>query len=299
MVLLLRNEGKFWYEAPCCCFLVDVHCGFRVSSGWLLLFPGGLWMVAVLSGWALDGCCSFRVGSGWLLLFPGGLWMVAVLSGWALDGCCSFRVGSGWLLLFPGFPFFRFPFSGPVPASHPYVRHSHCMQHTGNPPCSPCLMYTAWHRESLKLKENLVRGRASKFVQINPPPGKSSKKHGPNMSVRWTRRSVPNSFGTHTRCPIHSVPTKYGPNGIRWTRPSLGTGSRGGGGQTKEWATRCCCSVPYDHFVTTSLVTIVLRPPKRTARGALSLLSQALPQPLGVPPTQAPAVLRIQAFPMH
>ena len=22
-VLLLRNEGNFWYKAPCCCFLVD------------------------------------------------------------------------------------------------------------------------------------------------------------------------------------------------------------------------------------------------------------------------------------
>ena len=40
LVLVLRNEGKFWYEAPCCCFLVDVHCGFRVGSGWFLLFPG-------------------------------------------------------------------------------------------------------------------------------------------------------------------------------------------------------------------------------------------------------------------
>ena len=35
LVLLLRNEGKFWYEAPCYCFLVDVH--------------GGFWMVAVIS----------------------------------------------------------------------------------------------------------------------------------------------------------------------------------------------------------------------------------------------------------
>ena len=48
MGLLLRNEGKVWYEVPCCCFLVDVHCGFRVGSGWLLLFPGGLWMVGVI-----------------------------------------------------------------------------------------------------------------------------------------------------------------------------------------------------------------------------------------------------------
>ena len=48
LVFLLRNEGKIWYEAPCCCFLVDVHCRFRVGSGWLLLFPGGVWMVAVM-----------------------------------------------------------------------------------------------------------------------------------------------------------------------------------------------------------------------------------------------------------
>ena len=45
-VLLLRNEGKFWYNAP----LLLLPCG------WLLLFPGGLW------------------------LFTGGLWMIAVIS---------------------------------------------------------------------------------------------------------------------------------------------------------------------------------------------------------------------------
>ena len=84
LVFLLRNEGKFWYEAPCCCFLVDVHCGFLVGSGWLLLFPGGLWMVTVISWLALDGCCYFPGGlwmvAGWLLLFPGGLWMVVIIS---------------------------------------------------------------------------------------------------------------------------------------------------------------------------------------------------------------------------
>ena len=32
LVLFLRNERKFWYEAPCCCFLVDVHGGFWVVS---------------------------------------------------------------------------------------------------------------------------------------------------------------------------------------------------------------------------------------------------------------------------
>ena len=37
-------------------------------------------MVAVISWCTLDGCCYFRVYSGWLLLFPGGLWMVAVIS---------------------------------------------------------------------------------------------------------------------------------------------------------------------------------------------------------------------------
>ena len=65
MVLLLRNEGNFWYEAPCYCFLVDVH--------------GAFWMVAVISWWPLDGCCYFLMASGWLLLLPDGLWMVAVI----------------------------------------------------------------------------------------------------------------------------------------------------------------------------------------------------------------------------
>ena len=41
-------KDKIWYEAPCCCFLVDVRCGFRVGSG---------------------SCYYFLVGSGWLLLF--------------------------------------------------------------------------------------------------------------------------------------------------------------------------------------------------------------------------------------
>ena len=62
LVLLLRNEGNFWYDAPCCCFLVDVQCGFLAGSGWLLLFPGDLWMIAVISWWALDGYCHFLVG---------------------------------------------------------------------------------------------------------------------------------------------------------------------------------------------------------------------------------------------
>ena len=30
--LVLRNEGKFWYKVPCCCFLVD-GCYFLVASG--------------------------------------------------------------------------------------------------------------------------------------------------------------------------------------------------------------------------------------------------------------------------
>ena len=51
--LLLRNEGNFWFKAPCCCFLGDGCCYLLVVSGWLLLFPDGLWMV---TGWALDGC---------------------------------------------------------------------------------------------------------------------------------------------------------------------------------------------------------------------------------------------------
>ena len=37
-----------------------------------------LWVVAVISWWALQGCCHFLVSSGGLLLFPGGLWRVAV-----------------------------------------------------------------------------------------------------------------------------------------------------------------------------------------------------------------------------
>ena len=47
-----------------------------VTSGWLLLLPGGLYMVAAIAWRALDGCCYFLVGSGWLVLFLGGLWMV-------------------------------------------------------------------------------------------------------------------------------------------------------------------------------------------------------------------------------
>ena len=31
LVLLLRNEGKFWYKAPCCCILVD---GCAVRDMW-------------------------------------------------------------------------------------------------------------------------------------------------------------------------------------------------------------------------------------------------------------------------
>ena len=31
LVLLLRNEGKIWYEAPCCCIIVD---GCAVRDMW-------------------------------------------------------------------------------------------------------------------------------------------------------------------------------------------------------------------------------------------------------------------------
>ena len=82
--LVLRNEGKFWYRVPCCCFLVD-GCYFHVASGWVLLFPSGLWMAAVISWWALDGWCYFLVSSGWLLFFPAGLCMVAAICWWPLD----------------------------------------------------------------------------------------------------------------------------------------------------------------------------------------------------------------------
>ena len=39
--------------------------------------------------------------------------------------------------------------------SHLYVAHSHCMWHTANPPCSPCLLHTIWYRASLQMKEML------------------------------------------------------------------------------------------------------------------------------------------------
>ena len=37
-------------------------------------------------------------------------------------------------------------------------------------------------------------------------------KDGPNRSVCWTRRSVPNSFRTSARYQIKQVPKTYGPN---------------------------------------------------------------------------------------
>ena len=37
-------------------------------------------MVTVISWWALDGCYNVLVSSGWLLLFSGGLWMVPDIS---------------------------------------------------------------------------------------------------------------------------------------------------------------------------------------------------------------------------
>ena len=93
------------------------------------------------SGWALDGCCYFLVGSGWLLLADHHL-QITCQSLSLLDVNhirCERRRSCG-------------PTENTVStdtASHVYVMHLHCMQHTGNPPCSPCLMYTAWH----KLKE--------------------------------------------------------------------------------------------------------------------------------------------------
>ena len=99
---------------------------------------------------------SVRNRSGSLLKDPGGIWMATAIS---------------WISIF------RFPFSGPVPASHLYIRHSHCMQHTGNPPSSPCLMHTAWHRESLKLKGKFGTRQGFEICQnqffnplIPPPP---------------------------------------------------------------------------------------------------------------------------------
>ena len=41
------------------------------------------------------------------------------------------------------------------------------MQHTGNPPCSPCLMYTAWHRGSLKLKGKSGTREGFEIFHIN------------------------------------------------------------------------------------------------------------------------------------
>ena len=32
MVQLRRNEGKFWYKVPCCCFPMDGCCYFRVGA---------------------------------------------------------------------------------------------------------------------------------------------------------------------------------------------------------------------------------------------------------------------------
>ena len=54
--------------------------------------------------------------------------------------------------------------------SHLYVTHSHCMQHTGNPPCSPCLMCTAWHRESLKSKEKFGTREGFEICPNQSPP---------------------------------------------------------------------------------------------------------------------------------
>ena len=126
--------------------------------------------------------------SGCSLWIPGGLWMVTVLS---------------WISIF------RFPFSGPVPASHLCVRHSHCMQHTGNPPCSPCLMYTAWHRESLKLKEKFGTREGfeicpNQFFQplIFSPSGTSP---APHVQPPGTTVSTPGPDGHHTRIQVTVV----------------------------------------------------------------------------------------------
>ena len=54
LVLLLRNEGKIWYKAPCCCILADGCRYFLVHAGWSLSNADGLWMVAVASCW--DPC---------------------------------------------------------------------------------------------------------------------------------------------------------------------------------------------------------------------------------------------------
>ena len=54
LVLLLRNEGKIWCKAPCCCILVDGCRHFLVHAGWSLSNADGLWMLAVASCW--DPC---------------------------------------------------------------------------------------------------------------------------------------------------------------------------------------------------------------------------------------------------
>ena len=98
-------------------------------------------------------CCYFLVGSGWLLFFPGALKPLA-------DHHLQITCQSLSLLEVQDIRCERWQSCRPTEntvsidtESHLYVTHSHCMQHTGNPPCSPCLMYAAWHRESGKLKE--------------------------------------------------------------------------------------------------------------------------------------------------
>ena len=159
MVLLLRNEGKNWYEAPCCCFLVDVHCGFRVGSGCFSeasTTAVGAAKRSMSAGHIANRCTAVSSLAG--AVGGGGGGVAGPLEGQLQMTCQSvphlnhLQITCQSLSLPDAhhIQYERRRWCRPTEntasidtACLLYVTHSHCMQHTGNPPCSWCLMYTA------------------------------------------------------------------------------------------------------------------------------------------------------------
>ena len=79
-----------------------------------------------------------------------------------------------------------------------------------------------------KKKSSSLRTPLAQRAVLYPPCPANNKvleKYGPNRSVRWTRRSVPQKFGTSE---IRSQKISGRNGSVRWTRHSLDTGEGGG-----------------------------------------------------------------------
>ena len=135
MILLLRNEAKTWYKAPCCCIVVD---GCAVRDMWIPLVAEKIFIQLDLRDerWILERKLAGRVATvlGREMLKIGGPGFKPTVVGFMTHTQSQRQVfgngaGGGGDNLVP-------------PVSSMLRLHTACSAQKTHPSCNPCLVHT-------------------------------------------------------------------------------------------------------------------------------------------------------------